>query len=54
MGPRSWLLDMGRGASVEGIEVIYCMALPREVLQSVEIDAVTTARVSGDYILSKV
>lgn len=35
---RSWLLEMGRGASVEDIELIYCMALPREVLQSAEID----------------
>ena len=53
-GPRSWLLEMGRAASVSDIEVIYCMALPREILQSAEIEAVTTARVSGDYILSKV
>jgi hypothetical protein len=30
------------------------MALPREILQSVEIEAVKSARVSGDYILSRV
>ncbi len=30
------------------------MALPREILQSVEIEAVKSARASGDYILSRV
>ena len=51
---RDWLLEMGLAAEAFGIELIYCMALPREILQSVEIEAVKTARVSGDYILSKV
>ena len=51
---RDWLLEMGRGATVTGLDLIYCMALPRQILQSVEIEAVKTARVSGDYLLSKV
>ena len=51
---RDWLLEMGRGATVSGVDLLYCMALPREILQSVEIEAVKTARVSGDYLLSKV
>ena len=26
---RDWLLEMGRGATVSGVDLLYCMALPR-------------------------
>ncbi|KAK6972802.1 hypothetical protein BgiMline_023964 [Biomphalaria glabrata] len=47
---RRWLTQMGNGASQYlNIEIQYCMAYSRHILQSLEIDAVTQARVSHDY-----
>ena len=51
---RNWLMQMGQGAEQEGMKLFYCMALPREILQTSEIPPVTKARVSGDYMLSMV
>ena len=45
---------MGHGAEAAGIWIKYCMSLPRHILQSSQISAVNAARVSGDYMLSKV
>lgn len=36
-----WLKQMGEAASRVGINVQYCMALPREVMTALEIPAVT-------------
>jgi len=47
---REWLLGMGRAASLFNITIQYCMSLPRNFLQSVEIQAVTNIRASGDYL----
>lgn len=38
---RDWLLQMGHGAEINGMTIQYCQALPRHMLQSVEIPAVT-------------
>ena len=38
---RRWLIQMGEAASRYGIRIQYCMSLPRHVLQSLEIPAVT-------------
>ncbi|XP_070576646.1 uncharacterized protein [Ptychodera flava] len=46
---RTWLLQMGRGASKNDMTIQYCMPMPRHVLQSVEIPSVTQARASDDY-----
>ncbi|XP_039254962.2 uncharacterized protein LOC120331863 [Styela clava] len=46
---KTWLMNMGQAAEEHGLTVQYCMALPRHMLQSIEIPAVTQARVSGDY-----
>jgi len=46
---RQWLLQMGNGAEKNGLTVQYCMSWCRHMLQSVEIQAVTQARASGDY-----
>jgi hypothetical protein len=47
---RSWLMEMGRAAQDCHVAVQYCMPLPRHILQSVEIPAVTQVRASGDYV----
>lgn len=44
-----WLRNMGRAAGAHGLTVQYCMPLPADVLETVEIPAVTQVRVSGDY-----
>jgi hypothetical protein len=46
---REWLLQMGRGASKNGVTIQYCMPYARHVLQSVEVPAVTNFRASDDY-----
>ncbi|CAK8679724.1 unnamed protein product [Clavelina lepadiformis] len=46
---RDWLIDMGKGAVASDVTIQYCMGLPRHMMQSAEIQAVTQARVSGDY-----
>ena len=46
---RRWLMDMGRAAENNGMTVQYCMSLSRHILQSLEINAVTQARVTNDY-----
>ena len=44
---------MSEGASQNNIFIKYCMSLPRELLTSVQTEAVNAARVSGDYRLSR-
>jgi hypothetical protein len=44
-----WLKAMADAASTLGVTIQYCMALPSHLLQSVEFQAVTTARASDDY-----
>lgn len=46
---RRWLMDMGRAAENNGMTIQYCMSLSRHILQSLEINAVTQARVTNDY-----
>lgn len=46
---RRWLLQMGKAAEQFGIAIQYCMSYSRHILQSLEIPAVTQARVSDDY-----
>ncbi|XP_046368497.2 uncharacterized protein LOC124143542 [Haliotis rufescens] len=46
---RQWLVDMGLAAERYGITIQYSGALPRHALQSLEIPAVTQARVSEDF-----
>ena len=46
---RDWLLQMGAGAENNNMNILYSMAWPRHMLQSVEIPAVTNIRVSDDY-----
>ncbi|KAH9500569.1 hypothetical protein Btru_072292 [Bulinus truncatus] len=47
---RRWLTQMGLGAQkFTDIEIQYCMAYSRHILQSLEIDTVTQARASHDY-----
>ncbi|XP_046547730.1 uncharacterized protein LOC124257657 [Haliotis rubra] len=50
---RKWLIDMGLAAQRNGITIQYSGALPRHALQSLEIPAVTQARVSQDFGKSK-
>lgn len=38
---RLWLKQMADAASSNGLTLQYCMALPRHLLQSVELPAVT-------------
>ena len=44
---RNWLLQMGKAARHNSITIQYCMAYPRHVLQSLEIDAVTQVRLQN-------
>ena len=49
---RRWLTSMGTGAGQVGINIQYCMSLPRHLLQALEIPRVTHARASDDYAVS--
>jgi hypothetical protein len=49
---RSWLMQMGQAASKSGVTVQYCMPHMRQILQSLEVAAVTQVRASGDYLLN--
>mmetsp|Transcript_37428 Transcript_37428/g.117006 ORF Transcript_37428/g.117006 Transcript_37428/m.117006 type:complete len:541 (+) Transcript_37428:1079-2701(+) len=51
---REWLLQMGKGADKVNAAIQYCMEIPKFVLQSLEIPAVTQARASDDYHPGKV
>lgn len=46
---RNWLIQMGNGAEKNNINILYCAAMPRQMLQSVEIANVVSIRASGDY-----
>ncbi|CAF3533440.1 unnamed protein product [Rotaria socialis] len=46
-----WLTAMGKAAEQVGINIQYCMSLPRHALQALEIPRVTQARVSVDYAI---
>ena len=41
---RDWLVQMGEGAARANVTIQYCMTLPREVLQSSQIEAVRRIR----------
>ncbi|KAL4219038.1 hypothetical protein ACF0H5_021621 [Mactra antiquata] len=45
-----WLTQMGQAAQENGLTIQYCMAMSRHALQSIEIPAVTQARVSDDFL----
>jgi len=47
-----WLKSMGAGAEQVGINIQYCMSLPRHILQALEIPRVTHARASDDYAVN--
>ncbi|CAF3564069.1 unnamed protein product [Rotaria socialis] len=44
-----WLMSMGAAAEQFGINIQYCMSLPRHILQALQIPRVTHARASDDY-----
>eukprot|EP00397_Hematodinium_sp_SG-2012_P005644 GEMP01005666.1.p1 GENE.GEMP01005666.1~~GEMP01005666.1.p1 ORF type:complete len:783 (-),score=179.11 GEMP01005666.1:1622-3895(-) len=46
---RTWLLQMGEAAANLGLNIQYCMAYPRHIISSLELPAVTQARVTDDY-----
>jgi len=46
---RQWLLQMGNACSNHGLTVQYCMSYSSHILQSLEIQSVTQARISDDY-----
>eukprot|EP01060_Flectonema_neradi_P022193 TRINITY_DN3046_c2_g1_i1.p1 TRINITY_DN3046_c2_g1~~TRINITY_DN3046_c2_g1_i1.p1 ORF type:complete len:565 (+),score=113.29 TRINITY_DN3046_c2_g1_i1:50-1696(+) len=46
---RQWLLQMGTAASRNDLTIQYCMAYPRHIVQSVEVQAVSQVRASHDY-----
>lgn len=46
---RNWLMQMGDGAAVNDINILYCMSWPRHMMQSVEIQNVVSIRASQDY-----
>jgi hypothetical protein len=45
----TWLSQMNEGARKAGATIQYCMAYPRHVLSSVQLDTVTQVRASCDY-----
>ena len=47
-----WLKSMGDAADKVGINIQYCMSLPRHILQAIEIPRVTHARASDDYAVN--
>jgi hypothetical protein len=44
-----WLMSMGEAAEKVGINIQYCMSLPRHILTALQIPRVTHTRTSGDY-----
>ena len=44
-----WLMSMGAAAEKVGINLQYCMSLPRHILQALQIPRVTQTRTSDDY-----
>jgi hypothetical protein len=44
-----WLTSMGSAAEKTGINIQYCMSLPRHILQALQIPRVTHSRASDDY-----
>ena len=46
---RQWLMQMGTAAARNSLTIQYCMSWPRHMMQSIELQAVTQARASGDY-----
>jgi hypothetical protein len=46
---RDWLMQMGAGAEKAGVTIQYCMSLPRFILQTLEIQAVSQFRAGDDY-----
>lgn len=48
---RRWLHQMGEAANRFGMQLQYCMALPRHLLASLEVPAVSQVRASTDYHL---
>ncbi|CAF3945609.1 unnamed protein product [Rotaria sordida] len=44
-----WLMSMGEAAEMIGINIQYCMSLPRHILTTLQIPRVTQTRVSTDY-----
>ena len=47
-----WLTSMGAAAEKMGINIQYCMSLPRHILQAIAIPRVTQARASDDYAVN--
>ena len=43
-----WLAGMDQAAQEANVSIQYCMALPQQMLNSVRLQTVTSARVSGD------
>lgn len=48
---REWLLTMGAGAKTNNVNIQYCMPYIRHLLQSLEVEQVTQARASDDYVI---
>ncbi|CAF1238587.1 unnamed protein product [Adineta ricciae] len=48
---QQWLSSMGQAADQIGINIQYCMSLPRHILSALLIPRVTQARASTDYAL---
>ncbi|CAF4953399.1 unnamed protein product [Rotaria sp. Silwood1] len=46
---QQWLMSMGEAGEKVGINIQYCMNLPRHILQALQIPRVTHARTSIDY-----
>jgi hypothetical protein len=46
---QTWLVQMGQAAKANGVPMQWCMSYPRHILQSLQVDYVTQARVSNDY-----
>ena len=44
-----WLMSMGQAADKAGMNIQYCMSLPRHILTALQIPRVTQARTSTDY-----
>ncbi|UJR07070.1 hypothetical protein I4U23_011358 [Adineta vaga] len=46
---QQWLSSMGKAADQLGINIQYCMSLPRHILSALQVSRVTQARISTDY-----
>ena len=48
------MMDMGHGADNHDITILLCSALPKEIMQTLEIPSILKTRATDDYLINPV